>query len=79
MTNGVITIRFYANDTLGNIGFKDVNVLKDTPLSQNGGDGDIDLGLINSAVAIGTMITVSAVFILLWRGWKISKKKRFFH
>ena len=28
--DGVITIRFYANDSLGHLGFKDVNINKDT-------------------------------------------------
>lgn len=28
--DGVLTIRFYANDSLGNLGFEDVNVIKDT-------------------------------------------------
>ncbi len=28
--DGIITIRFYANDSLGNINFKDVNVIKDS-------------------------------------------------
>ncbi|MBY8983842.1 MAG: right-handed parallel beta-helix repeat-containing protein [Candidatus Lokiarchaeota archaeon] len=27
--DGVITIRFYANDSLGNLGFKDINITKD--------------------------------------------------
>jgi len=30
MDDGVITIRFYASDSLGNLGFKDINVIKDT-------------------------------------------------
>jgi len=28
--DGVITIRFYANDSLGNLGFKDISIIKDT-------------------------------------------------
>ncbi len=28
--DGALTIRFYANDSLGNLGFEDVNVIKDT-------------------------------------------------
>ena len=31
LPNGYITIRFYANDTLGNINFDEVIVVKDTP------------------------------------------------
>jgi len=32
MEDGIITIRFYANDSLGNLGFKVLNVIKDTAL-----------------------------------------------
>ena len=31
LPNGYVTIRFYANDTLGNINFDEVIVVKDTP------------------------------------------------
>ena len=31
LPNGYVTIRFYANDTLGNISFDEVIVVKDTP------------------------------------------------
>jgi len=32
--DGVLTIRFYANDSFGNLGFEDVNVTKDTTASK---------------------------------------------
>jgi len=36
LSEGNVTIRFYANDTAGNIGFIDVEVIKEIPEDSNG-------------------------------------------
>ena len=39
MPEGLITIRFYANDSTGNVGYTDITVIKDTSTLPNGGGG----------------------------------------
>jgi len=65
MPNGVVIIRFYAEDTVGHIGFKDVNVTKDTtPLNQNGGGTD-EIDVADIFISVGTISVISAIFIII--------------
>jgi len=74
MPNEIITIRFYANDTLGNIGYRDVNVTKSvSPTDQNGvvDDGN---DIFNITIIIITIGSISALPILIMLS---SRTKRF--
>ena len=74
MPNGIITIKFYANDTLGNTGYSDVNVTKSTsPPDQNGGVDDGN-DIFTITIVIVVVGSIAALFILIIRG---SKTKRF--
>jgi len=76
LPEGDIIIRFYANDTLGYTGFKDVTIIKEIPDPGSNGDPDsplisiLDLGLI-----IGTILAIPGILIILV---KILKPKRYF-
>ena len=60
LSNGYVIIRFYANDTLGNISFDDVIVVKDTPTTGSSPPG---IPGYNMMLVIGAICIVS-VFII---------------
>jgi len=60
LPNGYITIRFYANDTLGNISFDEVIVVKDTPIPSPPPGG---IPGYNVIILLG-MISLIAAFII---------------
>ncbi|MFW9783050.1 MAG: Ig-like domain-containing protein [Candidatus Heimdallarchaeota archaeon] len=73
MPTGDILIRFYANDTLGHIGYIDITISKNIPQTNiNPGEGTVsgfDLGII-----IATTSAIPLIFIILWLK---SRTKRF--
>ncbi len=60
LPNGYVTIRFYANDTLGNISFDEVIVIKDIPTTNPPPEG---IPGYNVIILLG-MISLIAVFII---------------
>ncbi|MBA7531005.1 hypothetical protein ES705_23216 [subsurface metagenome] len=60
LPNGYVTIRFYANDTLGNISFDEVIVIKDIPTINPPPEG---IPGYNVIILLG-MISLIAVFII---------------
>jgi len=76
MPNGIITIRFYANDTLGNTGYRDVNVTKSTPPPDQNGGVDDGNDIFSTTIIIGIIGSISVLLILIIRG---SRTKKFIH
>ncbi|HEC37719.1 hypothetical protein LCGC14_0720300 [marine sediment metagenome] len=60
MPNGYISIKFYVNDTLGNIGFNEVIIVKDTPTSNSPPGG---IPGYNTFLLIGIIFVVSVILI----------------
>ncbi len=60
LSNGYITMRFYANDTLGNTSFDEVIVVKNTPNLSNSPRGIVGYNLF---LLIGIICVVSVIII----------------
>ena len=69
MPNGVITIRFYANDTLGNTGYRDVNVTKNASPSDQNDD------IFNITIIIIIIGSISALPILIMLSFRTKRFK----
>ena len=60
LSNGYVTIRFYANDTLGNISFDDVIVVKDTPTPSPTPSG---IPGYNILLLLGIVSTIAVIIV----------------
>jgi len=63
LPTGVITIRFYANDTLGHINFKEINIIK-SQIQQNTNGNNSDNGGNGGNTFIQDLMTVGGILIL---------------
>ncbi|MFW9866750.1 MAG: nitrous oxide reductase family maturation protein NosD [Candidatus Thorarchaeota archaeon] len=58
LPNGYITLRFYANDTLGNLNFDEIIIVKNVPTSGNGRVPGYDLFILIGIISISALILI---------------------
>ena len=70
LDNGKIIIIFYANDSVGNVAFKEVLILKDVPEVNDDGSGSdltVLIGLIIFFIVILTVGLISFIYVVMKR------------